>query len=58
MARVGIVINEDTPLYVMELDDKNATTGTAVEGFNGKTYSAKTKEVIEFRIKQSKTYAR
>ena len=57
MARVGIVINEDTPLYVMELDDKNATTGTAVEDFNGKTYSAKTKEVIEFRIKQSKTYA-
>ena len=57
MARVGIVINEDTPLYVMELDDKNATTGTAVEGFNGKTYSEKTKEVIEFRIKQNKTYA-
>ena len=57
MARVGIVINGDTPLYVMELDDKNATTGTAVEGFNGKTYSEKTKEVIEFRIKQNKTYA-
>ena len=62
MARVGIVINATTsdktvPLYVMELNDKNDTQGTPVAGFNGKTYPEKTKEVIEFRIKQGKTYA-
>ncbi len=57
MARVGIVINASKPLYVVELNDKNDTQGTPVEGFNGKTYAEKTKEVIEFRIKQGKTYA-
>ena len=57
MARVGIVINKDTPLYVVELNDKNDTSGTPVEGFNGKTYSEKTNGVIEFRLKQGKTYA-
>lgn len=55
MARVGIVINKDAPLYVMELDSRNATTGTPV--INGRTYSEKTSGTIEFRINKKKVYA-
>lgn len=57
MARVGIKLNANKKLYVVELDDKNDTSGKIVEGFNGKTYSEQFKGIIEFRIKHSKTYA-
>ena len=57
MARVGIRINGDKSLYVVELDDKNDKSGTAVDGFDGKYYANTTSEIIEFRMKQGKTYA-
>ena len=57
MARVGIRINGGKSLYVVELDDKNDKSGTAVDGFDGKYYANTTSEIIEFRMKQGKTYA-
>lgn len=57
MARVGIRINGGKSLYVVELDDKNDKSGTAVDGFDGKYYAETTSEIIEFRMKQGKTYA-
>ena len=57
MMRLGIVINANKPLYIVELDDKNDTSGTPLTGYNGKTYTKKSKGIIEFRMKQGKTYA-
>ena len=57
LIRAGITINAGKPLYVVELSDFEATSGTVLDGFNGKKYDSKYTGTIEFPAKKDKVYA-